>query len=254
LVEEGGNIVAYIGIESDILTTGAFGVYRAELSTSSWTLSHETSAFGVRDDVIDLEMNPTRDTLIVLYDDISFPKQHNVIMKDITSNTWTLNHFGPSDNQNATAITVGDGYIFMAIEEKIYTCPFSSPFSWTLAYSYPVGIDINVLFYDELLVGTSTGLYAHELDLTSVNINQLINKNNMQVTYNSASREINVQSDHEVIEITLYDMGGKLILNAFPKQSIFSLNTNLTNGVYILNSTNEKGEFSSHKISVTKIE
>jgi hypothetical protein len=144
--------------------------------------------------------------------------------------------------------------MFLAIDEKIYTRPISSTSTWTLAYSYPVGIDINVLFYDELLVGTSTGLYAHELDLTSVNINQLINKNNMQVTYNSASREINVQSDHEVIEITLYDMGGKLILNAFPKQSIFSLNTNLTNGVYILNSTNEKGEFSSHKISVTKIE
>lgn len=254
LVEESGNIVAYIGIESDILTTGAFGVYRAELSTGSWTISHETSAFGVRDDIIDLEMNPTRDTLIVLYDDISFPKQHNVIMKDITSSTWTLNHFGPSDNQNATAITVGDGYIFMAIEEKIYTCPFSSPFSWTLAYSYPVGIDINVLFYDELLVGTSTGLYAQELDFTSVSTNRSILKNNMLVNYNALSRNINIESDYTITELSIYDIGGKLILNAFPKQSVFSLNINLTNGIYILNSTNEKGEFSSHKVSVTKIE
>lgn len=252
LVEEGGNIVAYIGIESDILTTGAFGVYRAELSTGSWTLSHETSAFGVRDDVIDLEMNPTRDTLIVLYDDISFPKQHNVIMKDITSNTWTLNHFGPSDNQNATAITVGDGYIFMAIEEKIYTCPFSSPFSWTLAYSYPAGIDINVLFYDELLVGTSTGLYAQELNLTSVSVNKEIIKNNIFANYNYVSGNIDVQSDYAIDEAQLYDISGKLILKVFPKQSKFSLNAELKNGIYILNSRNQKGEISSHKITVTK--
>lgn len=252
LVEEGGNVVAYIGVESDIFTTGAFGVYRAELSTGIWTISHETSAFGVRDDVIDLEMNLTRDTLVVLYDDVSFPNQHNVIMKDINSNTWTLNHFGPSDNQKATAITVGDGYIFMAVKEKIYTCPFSSPFSWTLAYSYPAGIDINVLFYDELLVGTSTGLYAHELDLSSVSTGKKIIEKNIFVNYNYTSENIDVQSDNKINEVQLYDIGGKLILKAFPNKSKFSLSVDLKNGIYILNSKLEKGAASSNKITVTK--
>ena len=173
-------------------------------------------------------------------------------MKDITSNTWTLNHFGPSDNQNATAITVGDGYIFMAIKEKIYTCPFSSPFSWTLAYSYPVGIDINVLFYDELLVGTSTGLYAQELDLTSVSVDKEIIKNNVFANYNYVSGNIDVQSDDIINEAKLYDISGKLILKVFPKQSNFSLNAEIKNGIYILNSMNQKGKINSHKITVTK--
>ena len=200
-------------------------------------------------------MNIARDSLIVLYRDPLAPTKNQVLFKDLTAGTWSSISNGPFSNTNrSSAITVGDGYMFLAIDEKIYTRPISSTSTWTLAYSYPVGIDINVLFYDELLVGTSTGLYAHELDLTSVNVDKLISKNNMLVSYNALSGNINVQSDHAITELALYNMGGKLILNAFPKQSVFSFNTNLTNGVYILNSTNEKGEFNSHKISVTKIE
>jgi hypothetical protein len=58
----------------------------------------------------------------------------------------------------------------MAINEQIHTIPldFSNP--WNVAYNYPVGTNINVLFYDDLLVGTGTGLYAHNLDLSTINI------------------------------------------------------------------------------------
>ncbi len=252
LVEESGNVVAYIGVESDVMTTGAYGVYRAELSSGTWSVTQE-SVFGATDNIIDLEMNPARDTLIVLYKDPGLLPVNNVIFKDVTSNTWSSNYIGPlSDNGNATAITVGDGYVFMAIEEKIYTCPFSSPLSWTLSYSYPTGIDINVLFYDELLVGTSTGLYAQELDLTSLSVNNDIIKNNIFVNYNTTSGNIDVQSDYSIDEIRLYDINGKLVLTAFPKQSNFSLSTELKSGIYILNSSNEKGAISSHKITVTK--
>ena len=102
--------------------------------------------------------------------------------KDITTGTWSSTSNGPLSNTNrSSAITVGDGYMFLAIDEKIYTRPISLTSTWTLAYSYPVGIDINVLFYDELLVGTSTGLYAQELDLTNVSVQQSIFKNKMQV-------------------------------------------------------------------------
>ena len=252
LVEEGGNVVAYIGVESDVMTSGAYGIYRAELSSSTWSVTQE-SVFGATDNIIDLEMNPARDTLIVLYKDPGLLPVNNVIFKDITTNTWSSNYIGPlSDNGNATAITVGDGYIFMAIEEKIYTCPFTSPLSWTLAYSYPVGIDINVLFYDELLVGTSTGLYAQELDLTNVSTNPNIEINKTIVHYNTASGNIDVISDAKINEISLYDIGGKLILNEFPNQSKFSVEANLTNGIYILNSQNENGKVNSHKVIVVE--
>jgi len=252
LVEESGNVVAYIGVESDVMTSGAYGVYRAELSSGTWAVSQE-SVFGATDDIYDLEMNPARDTLIVLYRDPGLLPVNNVIFKDVTTNTWSSNYAGPSsDNGFPSAVTVGDGYMFMAIDEKIYTCPFSSPFSWTLAYSYPVGIYINVLFYDELLVGTSTGLYAHELDLTSVGIGSTPLRNQLTANYDQSSGEIHIQSDYSIDEIRLYDINGKLVLTALPKQSNFSLSTELKSGIYILNSTNEKGAISSHKITVTK--
>ena len=59
--------------------------------------------------------------------------------------------------------------------------------------------------------------------------------------------------DYSIDEIRLYDINGKLVLTALPKQSNFSLSTELKSGIYILNSTNQKGAISSHKITVTKI-
>ncbi len=48
---------------------------------------------------------------------------------------------------------------FIAVESNIYYFDGSS--NWVLGFSYPVGTDINVLFWDDLLVGTGTGLYGH---------------------------------------------------------------------------------------------
>ena len=253
LTEEGGNVVAYLGAESHIFSTGfGFGLYRAELNSGIWIVTKE-AGFSVGDNIIDLEMNIARDSLIVLYRDPLTPSKNQILFKDITTGAWSSTSNGPLSNTNrSSAITVGDGYMFLAIDEKIYTRPISLASLWTLAYSYPVGIDINVLFYDELLVGTSTGLYAQELDLTSLSVNNDIIKNNIFVNYNTTSGNIDVQSDYSIDEIRLYDINGKLVLTALPKQSNFSLSTELKSGIYILNSTNEKGAISSHKIIVTK--
>ena len=71
---------------------------------------------------------------------------------------------GPSAGGDGTAITVGDGYVFIAMNEIVYTLDLSNPTAgWSVGHAYPAGTSINVLFYDELLVGTGTGLYAHDL-------------------------------------------------------------------------------------------
>ncbi len=253
LTEEGGNVVAYLGAESHIFSGAGYGLYRAELNSGTWTVTKEPG-FSAGDNIIDLEMNIARDSLIVLYRAPLAPSKNQILFKDITTGTWSSISNGPFSNTNrSSAITVGDGYMFLAIDEKIYTRRISLTFGWTLAYSYPVGIDINVLFYDELLVGTSTGLYAQELDLTSVSVNSTPYSSNMLVNYNTNSGNIDVQSDYLINETRLYDISGKLILKTFPKQSKFSLSAQLTNGVYILNSIDEKGKISSHKISITRI-
>jgi hypothetical protein len=47
---------------------------------------------------------------------------------------------------------------YVAIESDIYYLPAGGG-AWQMAYQYPVGNRINVLFWDDLLVGTGTGLY-----------------------------------------------------------------------------------------------
>lgn len=67
----------------------------------------------------------------------------------------------PSDGI-ATAITIGEDASsnevpYIAVGESVY---YFNGTSWVLSYEYPKGTDINVLYWDDLLVGTGTGLYA----------------------------------------------------------------------------------------------
>jgi hypothetical protein len=52
--------------------------------------------------------------------------------------------------------------MYVAVENDVYYLP-SPTSSWNLGYSYPEGTEINFLYYDELLVGTESGLYGHPL-------------------------------------------------------------------------------------------
>ena len=249
MVEESGNVVAYIGVEADASTSGAYGVYRAELSSGVWSVTQET-AFGPTNHAVDLELNTTRDTLIVLYTDPFSLFTNNVLLKDLSTGTWGTNHPGPLlNNAEASAITVGNKHLFLAIEEKIYTCPFSSIFSWSLAYSYPVGIDINVLFYDELLVGTSTGLYAHTLELTTSEIpKKKVNKNNFAF-YDNRSNLIKIVADEVMVQATLFDVDGKLITTSYPNSTSCKFDSTQS-GVYMVNIINLIGEVFTFKVIV----
>ena len=65
------------------------------------------------------------------------------------------------------AVTIGEDpsgneVPFIAVESTIYY--FENNTSWQVGFAYPVGMDINVLFWDDLLVGTGTGLYGHFFD------------------------------------------------------------------------------------------
>lgn len=50
--------------------------------------------------------------------------------------------------------------MYAAVDHEIY-CWIPGTAAWVPGYSYPVGTQINVMFYDDLLVGTGTGLYGH---------------------------------------------------------------------------------------------
>ena len=165
---ENGNVVAYIGLESDPITSGAYGLFRAELISGVWALARDGS-YGATDGIVDIQINNTRDTLVFLNTDPGLLPVNNVQIKELAGGVWS-SYFGPWSGGYGTAITLGEGYIFMSINEEIHTIPVDFSVPWNVAYNYPVGTSINVLFYDDLLVGTGTGLYAHSLDLSTINI------------------------------------------------------------------------------------
>jgi len=240
LVKENDSIVAYIGVESDI-PSGIYGLYRATLTSSgSWNVSHDGS-YGATVSILDLNVSKNADTLIILKKDTGLLPLNKVDIKDLATGIYT-SYSGPNDNGNATAITLGDNMIFFALNEKIYVNPISSPNTWSLGYTYPVGTQINVLFYDELLVGTGTGLYAHELDLTNVGMNVLTNINELVIFPNPTDGSFRIKGINSQDEINVYSLLGTLLYSFKVENSDQSFNLDrLSEGLYILHLKTNNG-------------
>ena len=84
------------------------------------------------------------------------------IRADGTSTWEMMSTSGLPSEGIATAITIGEDTSssevpYIAVGESVY---YFNGTSWVLSYDYPKGTDINVLYWDDLLVGTGTGLYA----------------------------------------------------------------------------------------------
>lgn len=160
MIEEAGKSVFYVALASDPMTTGYYGVYRIEESGAGTRTATAESAFGATDAILDLDVSRGSDTLYALYHTSStINPPTRVYVKDIATSAWSF-IIGPSGT-TPSALTSGGGNVFIAVENEIYHHPvgtISGP--WTLSYTYPVGTQINSMFWDELLVGTGTGLYA----------------------------------------------------------------------------------------------
>ncbi len=237
LTREAGNIVAYIGLASDPVSTGQYGLFRAELSGSTWTLARDGS-FGATDAIIDLELNESGDSLFVLNYDPGLVPVSNVFIKDLSSGSWT-NFPGPNASGEASAITDGDGFVFISLDEKIYINSVDGTLGWSLGYAYPVGTEINVLFYDELLVGTGTGLYAHDLD-PNFSIDENTASKPWQLYPNPVRSTLRL---NKAIDFKIYDLFGRIVYQSKGPQKQINL-AHWQEGLYILrSSTGESQRF-----------
>ncbi len=91
---------------------------------------------------------------------------HPVIYQKVAGglqwNSLTLTLTGLPSDGIAHAVTYDNtlGDLYIAVNHEVYVLT-SGASSWSLYSSYPVGTDIQFMYYDELMVGTGTGLYAH---------------------------------------------------------------------------------------------
>jgi hypothetical protein len=147
--------------------------------------------------IIDLEVSVTADTIFACGTDAG--SNHPIAYYKILNgaNLWTnftTSGFPSSSGQQGKAITVGHDTCYVAVDNEIYTLDMVAGTAWSSAYAYPNGTEINVLFYDDLLVGTGTGLYSQNIDdplpveLTSFSAN--LNGDEVELRWNTAT-EVN---------------------------------------------------------------
>ncbi|NOX19460.1 MAG: T9SS type A sorting domain-containing protein [Chlorobi bacterium] len=203
---EGGNIVAYVGVyydQSVAIADRGRSIYRCEWDGSSWTVRQDMDGaytavgYAITATIIDLETSVTGDSLFACGTDAgsNSPIAYYKILNG--TNVWTnftSSGFPSSSGRQGKAITVGRDTCYVAVDNEIYTLDMAAGTAWTSAYAYPNGTEINVLFYDDLLVGTGTGLYAQNIDgslpveLTSFTADEIGDK--VQLRWNTAT-EIN---------------------------------------------------------------
>ncbi|MDP3148664.1 MAG: T9SS type A sorting domain-containing protein [Ignavibacteria bacterium] len=173
---EGPNPVAYIGVNYDTsvaISDRARSVYRAEWSGSAWTvrndfdLSYTAVGYAITATIMDLFVSG--DTIFAVGTDATTNHPIAYYKAVAGTNLWTtLTTSGfptssPGFLKYGRAGSYGADTIFVAVDNQIYYMQKSAS-SWTTGYTYPAGTQINVLYYDELLVGTGTGLYGQNTE------------------------------------------------------------------------------------------
>jgi hypothetical protein len=88
--------------------------------------------------------------------------------------------------------------------------------SWITGYTYPEGTEINVLYYDALMVGTGTGLYTHTgmIVVTGTESISLV-EGRIQVFPNPVNDQFTIVLDNyqDVEGISLWDIQGKVVMH-----------------------------------------
>jgi len=163
-LEESGTSVFYVGMDYTYsLGYGtSYAVCRVEGSAmSGWTVTQDmTHAVSIKD----MALDGAGGIYAVGCDNSDHPV---VYYKTYGSGSWTVMSWsGLPASGSALAVTVGDDGTgveapYVAVNTGIYLYDTGAA-SWSLEAEYPDGTQINVIYYDDLLVGTGTGLYGHQ--------------------------------------------------------------------------------------------
>ena len=170
IVSDSGKVVAYIGVDYDNTVTPTIrGMYKAQWNGASWTVREEkiynaaTALFSVKDIVI-----VSKDTIVAggAFYNATLHHEYPIhfAISRTTMNTWSSSVVDTSRVGGYSAVSWNKDSIFYAYQNNIYWDKLSFHSTYVtrrgeaLYYSVPVGTDINILYYDELLAGTETDI------------------------------------------------------------------------------------------------
>lgn len=245
VVEESGNTVAYVGVERNTTYGTVNGIYRCEESGGSWTVTSDlflSASYPIAASIMDLYVSES-DTIFACGTDASGTSVRSY-KKAVGDIYWeSLTSDGLVYPNAARAITYDEVNhdLYMAIDNIIYVFE-EGEIAWDVYYEYPVGTDIQFIYYDDLLVGTGVGLFGHaattSLDPTTIQPLNYVLEQNYPNPFNPSTvigYQIPVSAK---VELNIHDLKGREVarlVNGFRStgshQVIFDA-SNLSSGLY----------------------
>ncbi len=259
---EGADTIAYVGVDYDLSTPTGRSVYRVVKSGSTWTAAQDMTAATTSTgslivaSIRDLHSNATGDTIFAAGTDAGINHPIAYYKPINGTNKWTpftTSGFPFISGKQAYAITLGIDTVYVAVDNEVYNYELGAS-SWKLGYTYPNGTQINVLYYDELLVGTGTGLYGHK----GMGGNSSVNNNNkskeLQLFPNPSNGKIQLKlnTNAKIQRVEVFDFAGKLLFSQEANSSNIQIDlSNLIKGMYVMKIKTENNLY-SEKIMINK--
>jgi hypothetical protein len=248
--KEGTDTIAYVGVDYDLSAPTGRSVYRVVKAGSTWTATQDMNAGNTSTgslivaSIRDLHTNAAGDTVFACGTDAGVNHPIAYYKPTNTTNKWTpftTTGFPMITGKQGYAITLGHDTVYVAVDNEVYNYALSGT-SWNVGFTYPMGTQINVLFFDDLLVGTGTGLYGHRGLGGNSGIHS-INTNAIVLYPNPSTGKINIQipPNFNIENIIITDAMGKKVMSVSSNKisvnnNIVSLLLNdLPNGMYLIN-------------------
>lgn len=259
---EGTDTVAYVGVDYDLSSPTGRSIYRVLKSGSVWLASQDMDATNTSTgslivaSIRDLELSRTTDTIFACGTDAGINHPIAYYKPLNSTNKWTpftTSGFPFISGKQARAITVGNDTVYVSVDNEVYNLALSAS-NWNLGYSYPNGTQIYVLYFDDLLVGTGTGLYGHIGKANTQGINFINGEILIYPNPNSGEFKIILDKKYNNIELDIYNTIGARIFsdNQNNKSELIIItNTILEKGIYYIN-INADGKDFKTKLLIEK--
>ena len=219
VVEESGNSVIYVGVEYNTTYASVGSIYRMEeTAPGSWTVTKDlknSAGTYLSATIKDLWVTDN-DTILACGTDVAGSTVVSY-KKAVGGSYWiVLPSNGLTPPNTGRAITYDDTSFdtYLAVDNSLYVLQNGAT-SWIPYYTYPVGTDIQFIYYDDLLVGTGTGLYLHTIPVGNEDPSPIIKKSTWVTVYpNPFSQQTSFEISTEgegTISVQIFDLTGKLM-------------------------------------------
>ncbi len=219
VVEEGGNSVIYVGVEWNNTYAVVGSIYRMEeVSPGIWTVTQDlknSTGTYLSASIKDLWITEN-DTILACGTDAAGSTVVSY-KKAVGGAFWTvLPSSGLLPPNTGRAITYDDASFdtYMAVDNSLYVLQNGAT-GWLPYYTYPQGTSIQFIYYDDLLVGTGTGLYLHTVSVGAEDPGPATTRSDWVSVYPNpfllhTTFDI-ITENSGIIEIRIFDLTGKLV-------------------------------------------